>query len=159
MARFSSTHLTKCCLSILGGALRNRTSCQPPTLLWLRLYRPQAGKGSVKLGGDGVSRTHSAVRRRIYSPLGLPIFLHLHKLGAPNRNWTCLRLASNPARNKTSPGHNLVVDRGIEPLLPTWKAGVLTDRRIHQKYHCTHNLKMGSKALLGTVIQTYMKTH
>ena len=114
---------------------------------------PEWANGAV-YGGDGVSRTHSAVRRRIYSPLGLPIFLHLHKLGAPNRNWTCLRLASNPARNKTSPGHNLVVDRGIEPLLPTWKAGVLTDRRIHQKYHCTHNLKMGSKALLGTVIQT-----
>ena len=31
------------------------------------------------IGGDGVSRTHSARGRRIYSPLGLPIFLHLQK--------------------------------------------------------------------------------
>jgi hypothetical protein len=29
------------------------------------------------IGGDDWSRTSSAVRRRIYSPLGLPIFLHL----------------------------------------------------------------------------------
>ena len=41
------------------------------------------------IGGDGVSRTHNARGRRIYSPLGLPIFLHLQK-------WYSVR-ESNPS--------------------------------------------------------------
>ena len=34
--------------------------------------------------------------RRIYSPLGLPIFLHLHKLGATDGNRTRLNRIDNP---------------------------------------------------------------
>ena len=43
-----------------------------------------------------------------------PIYC-LQKLGAPNRNQTCLRLASNPTRN-INPAQNLVQTKGVEPL-------------------------------------------
>ena len=43
-----------------------------------------------KFGGAGWSRTNNARGRRIYSPLGLPIFLQLHVFGRGTENRTLI---------------------------------------------------------------------
>jgi hypothetical protein len=57
--------------------------------------------------------------RRIYSPLGLPIFLHLHKLGAVDGNRTRLNLIDNQVPYPEDyNGINLVLSTGIDPASP-----------------------------------------
>ena len=51
---------------------------QPSVMLRLLTYLQDAIATILHYGGDDWSRTSSAIRRWIYSPLGLPIFLHLH---------------------------------------------------------------------------------
>ena len=73
--------------------LRGRTSPSKfhPHIVWLRIWVtiPASHWLTVKsvhharilrnkIGGCGWSRTNSAVRRKIYSLLGLPVFLHIH---------------------------------------------------------------------------------
>ena len=57
--------------------------------------------------------------RKIYSLLGLPIFLHIHIL-SPAAVLPHLTVTQHP---------NLEERRGVEPLFSGWKPDVLTDRR------------------------------
>ena len=61
-------------------------------------------------------------------------------LGAPNRNQTCLRLASNPTRN-INPAQNLVRPPGIEPGSSALQAAAMTtsakDASLDQSINCS----------------------
>ena len=69
-----------------------------PSLSWLmrpRLTTSQPTAQNFEInGGCDLSRTSSAIRRLIYSQLGLPIFLHIHLAqkitGADDRTRTCV---------------------------------------------------------------------
>lgn len=77
--------------------------------------------------------------RRIYSPLGLPIFLHLHKHKSnTNRAVDISGALSRCAKSLTQTFKlmclNLEEPRGIEPRFLGWKPNVLTDRRWLHKF-------------------------